>query len=255
MSQIKPYSSFTNATAYADFPACKLLLHMDDVTAGDTTWTDRISGRVFTFSGALSKDSEGVHADGSNVTVSSISGTMPTLAGYSALAIIGKPTAASTTTGLSCTIGDGTTGAGIIVTGLCYTTAGGNTARNTAPTVSAITTAGKLSARAAYWDMVDSSSPIIASAISNNYDTATGTSAGTGTTTDTLAVNLGGVLSSASNFTALTGNTGARLRMLALFDFTAPLSTVAAEVNAQMATAVSEMARTRELFAGWRNRA
>jgi len=50
----------------ANFPACKMLFHSDDVSDSDTTWTDRISSRVLTANGggAFTKNANGVSDTG-----------------------------------------------------------------------------------------------------------------------------------------------------------------------------------------------
>ena len=44
----------------ANFPACKLLLHQNDIVNGATTWTDRISQLVITNTTGFVKDANGV---------------------------------------------------------------------------------------------------------------------------------------------------------------------------------------------------
>lgn len=47
-----------------NYPACILLLHEDDVSDGDSTWTDRINGMVVTAGTSFTKDADGVAAGG-----------------------------------------------------------------------------------------------------------------------------------------------------------------------------------------------
>ena len=100
-----PYSSFTD-----DIPASKisdLLLywHWNDVTSGDLTWTDRVSGVVLTFNKPILKDSEGLYT-GQTATVTC--GTLPIPGQNATLINVFKSATASPTTGGVVTLGDTT---------------------------------------------------------------------------------------------------------------------------------------------------
>ena len=109
MSQLKPYSSFTD-----DIPASKisdLLLywHWNDVTSGDTTWTDRVSGTVLTFNKPILKDSEGLYT-GQTATITCPSLPIP---GQNAILVnICKMATASPTSGGVVTLGSTVEGSG-----------------------------------------------------------------------------------------------------------------------------------------------
>ncbi len=252
MSQIKPYRSFTSASLAADFHAIKVLFHADDFTNGASSWAARYGGLTINMSGALTKDSSGVYTTATR-TVSSVTGTMPTLSKYIALVGIGKLQTASQTVGSVVTFGsvDGTA-SGITSNGLAYTAANSGVVNSVAALTGSVT-AGSLVSSIGFFDNVDTTSPaiyrILASATAGDQAIANGSA-----TTDLLGVPNDPIAFSTFGNSmaciALTSATaGARIKVIAVLDFSVTLSLGELEV------AAAEMARTQELFAGWRNRA
>lgn len=84
-----------------NFPACKLLLHWDDVADGDSTWTDRISGIVVPATTTFSKDSVGVRGATDVITA----GSLPTV-GDLYPALVWQGVFASTVATSTCILGD-----------------------------------------------------------------------------------------------------------------------------------------------------
>ena len=251
MSKIVPYRSFTSASLAADFPAAKIIFHSDDYVDGALTWASRKGDLIATLSGAATKDANGVYAASAR-TVSSVAGTMPTLSKYVVALIIGNLNTSSATAGITSTIGLNTS-PGITSTGIAYTAVEGGAA-NTIPTLIGSITAGSKVCGAGYYDLVDTTSPaiyrVLASASNVAVDQAIPN--GSGTTDLTTPANgqilLGGALASAMTFGFLASTAGARGKIVAVFDFNVALTLGELEV------ACAEMARTQELFAGWRNR-
>jgi len=105
------YSCHT-ADIVANFPACKMLMHEDDLTNLDSTWTDRVAGLVLTDSTSFTKDADGVNATNTN-SISVTTGALPVVGAYDAVFIIsGKFVNAAT----GVVLGDvGSTGPGIDV--------------------------------------------------------------------------------------------------------------------------------------------
>lgn len=245
MSTFKPYSSYTATALVGDYPALKMYFHWDDVIPNTTTWTCRKSGVVATAAAAIQKDSAGVYC--SNQTLSSVSGTMPTCANYVVVVAIGVSQTSSPSGGIGCKLG-AVAGYGFSGTGLAYGSSG--TVRNTTPTQSGtLSTNNSWGCVMSYFDCVDTTSPLLSAMVANASDTgATGLAYGEGTTTDTGAITTG-LLSSNLIFNGLGSLTdGRRGKVIALFDFaTAPSAN-------ELQIACCEMARTGELFVGWKNR-
>lgn len=265
-SVVSPFSSFTSASNAADFPALKILFHADDFTAHAPTWSSRKGGIVVSFpyyknnvltanAGVAEKDADGVYTLEAFGTLSGNgwltvdSGTMPTLSKYAVCVAIGRTPTTSATAGLGGTFGETETGPSLGTSGTAMAT--GVNQRNDVTLVTTLTpttTVNKPSCVVSYFDLVDTSSPQILRAYSNNTDQVIGNFSTT--TDDTLAINLGGALSSDVATAAFGGNNdGRRIKMFGLFDFNAPLTL------AEIQLAAVEMARTKQLFAGWRNRA
>lgn len=115
------------------------LFDVEDLTTGDTTWTDRVTGVVATFGGEIQVDADGAYTLAAATTASSVTGTMPDPAGNFLLAIsIGKLTDASATAGAVFTWGGGddTAGYGCTSAGAFYALDATNvvTALGTMPT-------------------------------------------------------------------------------------------------------------------------
>ena len=248
-SSAKPYRSFTAESLAADFPASKIIFHADDYTAHATMWTDRKAGIVATLSGVGEKDSSGVYTLTAFGTASGngwmeAEGNFPTLGKYAVCVAIGKPRSNSATVGLGGTFGETSIGPAVGTSGQAV--AINVDVRNTVPTMSTpTTTVNRPSCVVSYFDLVEIASPQILRAYANDTDNVIGN--GATTTMDTLAVGLGAAISSDIATTAFQGNNdGSRIKLFALFDFALPLT-----LN-ELQIAASEMARTQELFAGWR---
>ncbi len=249
MSQLNPYSSFTTDSLAADFPALKALFHADDFSSG-TAWTARHGGLTINMSGNLSKDSAGIYTAATN-TISSISGTMPTLSKYAVCVGVGRLNTASQTAGPIVTLGpiDGSAG-GIASNGIAYTLAAGG-AVNTIPSLTGSVTAGSSVASVGYLDLVDTTSPAIFRVIggATSGDQAIPNGSGTTDLIANAAVGLTTLGSSMACVPLTTASNGSRIKIIALFDFSTSM------VIGDVQIAAVEMARTQELFAGWRNRA
>lgn len=250
--EIKPFRAYNDDSLAADFPAAKIIFHHDDFTSGATTWVARKGDITANLAAAAVKDAAGVYTTVTN-SVSSITGTMPTLADKYVVAVaIGNLQTNSASVGVSGTFGSATTGPGLTVTGIA--TDNNPASLNSPPTLTGSITAlnadpGREACQVAYWDMVDTSSPLIARALASSLSTDQAIPNGTATTTSTGQVVLGAALDSAMLFTALAANNdGRRVKVLALFEFSTSLTL------AEIQVACAEMARTGELYAGWRNR-
>ena len=246
MSEIIPYSSFNTDSLTADFPGLKILGHADDYTAGALTWATRAGSLVLTLAAAATKDANGVYTTVTN-SVASVAGTMPTLSKYAVALCIGNLQTSSASAGVAATFGSLSTGPYVINTG----TFTDNTALAlmTAVALTGSITAGSKACQAAYWDCVDTTTPdafrVMASGLVTDQAIPNSTS-----TENTGQFILGAVLASAMSLTGLGGlNDGRRIKLFALFDFGVPLSMIDLKI------ACTEMARTQELFAGWRHRA
>ncbi len=250
-SSASPYSSFSDGSLVSDFPATKILFHADDYTAHATTWTDRAAGIVATLSGTGEKDSQGVYTLTAFGTASGngwmeAEGNFPTLTKYAVCVAIGVTPTTSATAGLGGTFGETDIGPSL-GTSAVATAIDVNT-RNSIPTINTPpTTVNKPSCVVSYFDLVDTSSPQILRAIANNTDNVIGN--GSTTTTDTLAIGLGGAITSDIATASFQGsNDGRRIKLFALLEFTNSIT-----LN-EIQLACVEMARTQELFAGWRNK-
>jgi hypothetical protein len=204
MSSIQPYSSFNTDSLFADFPAAKLLWHMDDFTSGGTTWTDRVSGVILNFTAAVTKDSKGLYSTTASNGVASVTGTMPTLSSKYVVALsIGDLQDASATAGLNITFGS-STAIGITNGGFCVNAV--NAVDVT--TLTGSITAGSLACKAAYFDMVDTTSPLVASVLASGLSTDQAIPGGSDTTTDNLGqIALGGALTSAFSIASINATT------------------------------------------------
>lgn len=246
--EIKPFRAYTDDAGVSKFPAAKLIYHADDFTSGGTTWVDRISGVTLNFTAAVSKDSEGIYSTTAFNGVASVTGTMPTLDGkYAVLLAIGALQDASATVGLTITVGSS---GSVSVSNSGAATNATNSV--TAQTLSGSITAGSKACRAGYWDMVDTTSPLCAAVLASASDVAANQAipnSSTNTTSDTGQLVMGAALSNAFGIQSINSTTaGQRTKIIALFEFSTDLTL------AQLQVACSEMARTQELFAGWRNR-
>lgn len=257
---IIPYSSFNKKSdsAVANFPGIALLFHNDDLTAGainaPVTLACRKTGNILTITpdagDAILKDSDGFYCGTAPLSVA-ISGTMPTvLASHYAVVIgIGKSTTASTINGPNFVIG------GDVASRLSLGNTGAarynSAALNTVPAVSptALTNTNKSICHLTYYDFVDTTNPRIDRAVSNSdYASAVSTTFSNGTTTTTAgAVITPGQLAQAFSMGTL-GNGTERIKIMALFLLTAPVS------FDKLKIAAIEMAKTQQLFAGFRNR-
>ena len=247
MNRIKPYSAFTEDSLAADFPAAKIIFHADDYTAGSLTWASRKGGLVLTLAAGASKDVGGVYTTVTN-SVASVAGTMPTMSKYVVAVTIGEAGASSTSNGIAGTFGDITVGPALQLIGRVYN----NTATllNDTPSLTGSIAADNKSCQASYWDLVDTTTPACYRAVASALSTEQAIQNGTDTTLTTQFI-LGGALSSGLTFSALASITESRrCKVMALFDFSVALANIG-----ELEIAVSEMARTQELFAGWRNRA
>ena len=250
MSKIVPYRSFNTDSLAANFPAAKIIFHSDDYVDGALTWASRKGDLIATLSGAATKDANGVYAASAR-TVSSVAGTMPTLSKYVVALVIGNLNSSSGTAGVTCTLGV-SSAPGVTTTGLAYTAVMGS-ASNTIPSLTGTISNGSKVCGAGYFDLVDTTSPAIHRILASGTSTDQAIPNGSGTTDLDTPANgqlvIGGALASAMVLGFLTSTAGARGKIIALFDFNVALTL--GEVQA----ACAEMARTQELFAGWRNRA
>ena len=244
MSSITPTSSFTSDLPASKFPCLLMYFNSDDLASDGLSITCRKSGVVANFSGEVLKDSAGMYVTSAR-TVSSVTGTMPTPAGGHLLAVcIGKPIT-NGLTGLSVSFG--------VASGANYGFSTGgiawepSAAQNTAPSAS-MTATNLPSCQLSYFDLTDTSSPVIRRIVSNVTDA---TSNQAGTTTDTLGIAID-QLGAGLTFSALSSTTGARCKIAALFEFTNDTGLFPSQV--ELAIACAEMAKTRQLYAGWFNR-
>jgi len=97
------------ADVVRNFPACKLLLHQDDIGATSATWVDRVTGLLLTATGVFTKGTYGVWG-----AVNTITGIMPAIAdAFPLVQWEGRAAATSVTVG----IGDTSTAAGLDLRG------------------------------------------------------------------------------------------------------------------------------------------
>lgn len=248
MSAIKPFSSFNAAQNANDFPALLLYWHQDDVREGDLTWVDRVSGVVLTSSVALSKDSEGVYSATASHT---LSGTMPIPGINCCLLTIFHSGDNSSTVGGLITIGDtaaATTAPGISTNGAIsdgMTTGFTGPAATLANTPTAVAT-GSNSCRATALLAGATRINVLANSEGGAATIGTDSDATTGTFTNIANTTLG---ASNADFRSIDQGSGARAKVIALLGFSSALT-----LN-ELQIACAEMARTGNLFAGWRNRA
>lgn len=233
---IKPYSSFRSSQKDA-FPALKFLLHADDYVSG-ATWTAR-TGQVVTLSGAISRDADGVYSVIDRNAATFTGPISPSK--YAVIVSTGKSTTFSSSVGLTCTIGQTSA---VSTSGIVYDN---NNVQLSAVGMTGAITYGKGCA-GSYYDLIDTTSPNIFSAQATNVSTDI-IANGSGTTISTNQIVLGGPLSQTISIGGLSGNFGQRCKLIALFDFSTPLSFT------EFQLAIAEMARTGELYAGWRNKA
>lgn len=243
----------------ADFPALALYWHADDISPDGSldavSWVDRILGNTLTITpigtDGIHKDSSGIYAADS-CTISA-SGDMPeiTTSHYAVCVSIGKTSTASTVTGALAVFGaDGATNPVVGSGGIAkYNSA----SLNSAPTLNpaALTNVNKYSCLCSLFDYTDATSPRIERVVSNtDFEAAASTTYNTAatTTTSTNAITPG-QMAAGMTITGLTGATpGARQQIHALFLFTTPVS------FDELKIACIEMARTRQLYAGWRGK-
>lgn len=245
--RLKPYSSFQEAPLAVSFPALKLLFHADDYVAGATTWTARYGGLTLNLAAAATKDTSGVYTTATN-SVNSVTGTMPTLSKYVVALSIGKLQTSSGTSGLATTFGVASPGPSITSTGVAVDN--GASPLNTIPSLTGTISNGSSACAAAYYDLVDTTSPAIFRVLAGATSGDQAIPNGSGTTTGTGQIVLGAALGSGFTVPGLAANNdGRRTKIIALFDFSASM------VIGDVELAAAEMARTQELFAGWRNRA
>lgn len=244
-SGVKPFRAFNADSTATDFPAAKFILHADDYTAGSTSWPTRKGGNVLTMSQGQEKDSVGVYVL-SATTVAGISGTMPTLSKYVVFLTIGRLAAASSVTGLNAGMGNITNGPYVSNVNPMKD-GGGNVLTDTA-TLTGTVSNGSLACHLTYYDMVAATNPdvfrVLASATATDQAIPFGED-----NTALTQLALGGTLANELAIPAHSGDNGSRNKIVALLDFDAPLT-----MN-ELRLAAVEMARTQELYAGWRNRA
>jgi hypothetical protein len=250
MSDITPYSSFTSSPLANNFPALKMLFHADDYSPGSLTWVCRKTGVVANLATVCTKDSEGVYAI-TSTSVSSVTGSMPAISKYAVAIACGKPTAASATAGITASFGDGgSLGAAVQAAGLVYDIT--LSQLNSAPALStAPSTVGKPSCQMARFDLISTGALAtrVSRVLANNTDNVIGNGSADITTPGIIVLGGGGVISAGLSIGGISGsNDGRRTKFIALFDFTVNPSA------ADLQIAASEMARTQQLFAGWRNR-
>ena len=171
---------------------------------------------------------------------------------YAVVVSIGKTSNASTVGGSIITLGgSGATAIQLTSTGVATYNSG---ALNSIPTLNpaTLTTANKDCCMCALYDFTDATSPRIERVISNNnFTDAVSTSFNTvaTTTTSTDAITPGQMVAGITSTSLTTAAAGARQRVYALFLFTTAIS------FDELKLACIEMARTGELYAGWRNKA
>lgn len=251
--EIKPVRSFNQDSLAADFPAAVLLFHSDDFdTASPRRWASRTGNVVMTFAADAVKDENGIYTLVNN-SVASVSGTMPTLSGYAALVVIGNLKNNDASAGLLTTVGSANPGPRLTASGIATSNAPADLNSIVALTGSiSATTAdpGTPACMGAYFDLVDTSSPLIARALASGLSTDQAIPNGSTTSTSTGQIVLGAALDATFTLGAFAANNdGRRTKIVALLDFGTELT-----AN-QFQIACAEMARTGELFAGWRERA
>lgn len=245
--QIKPYSSFTTESNASNFPALKILFHADDYVLGSTTWESRYGSLILTLQTGATKDSNGVYTTVTN-SITAVSGPMPTLSKYIVSLTIGKLQTSSGTAGLATTFGVASPGPSITSTGVAVDN--GASPLNTIPSLTGTISNGSSACAAAYFDLVDTTSPAIFRVLAGATSGDQAIPNGAGTTTSTGQIVLGAALAPGFTVAGLAANNdGRRTKIIALFDFASPM------VIGDVEVAATEMARTQELFAGWRNRA
>lgn len=251
---LRSYRTFNSSSASlaADFPALKALFHADDIATGATSWVARHGGLTINMSGAIKKDANGIYTAATN-TISSVTGTMPTLSKYAVCVGIGKLNTSSQTAGPMAIFGktDGSAG-GIQANGIAYTAANVG-AVNTIATLTGSVTAGSKVAMVGYFDLVDTTSPaifrVIGGATSGDQAIPNGAATTDLTTPANNPIGLTTLGQDMACSPLTTADVGGRVKIIALFDFSASM------VIGDVQQAAVEMARTQELFAGWRNRA
>lgn len=209
-----------------NFPALKALLHSDDFTAQALTWAARIGGFVLNLSANTSaKDSSGAYST-TALTVSSITGDLPTVDKYILTFASGKTTTASATNGVAGTFGD-TVLHGVSAIGQGAAAAGGEVCGATAP--AGLTTFNRPTVAMGYVDGVGAAfagPPYVGyRVICNDTEAALPSSNSTlsiGTNMNSMGAS---ALEPAMVIAAMAGNNdGRRVKMLGLFDFTNPLT-------------------------------
>jgi len=252
---IKPMSSFTEVQQVADHPGLVAYWHQDDVTAGDTTWVDRVTGLTLNSTVAFSKDSDGVYCASSPTFT--MTGTMP-IAGLNALILnIFKPVTGSATLGSNVTIGyiiDATTyaGPGISTAGGVSDGTGGSNTGATATLATTPATTDLVSCRANH--LVSGAARVVALANTGGATETIGTDndATTGTLTAIATTPLG---TDALTFQGLYHATGGqRTKVIALYNLGSPLAATAAAALLELEILCVECARTEQLPARLRNR-
>ena len=243
MSQLTPYSSFTDDLPASKFSDLLLYWHWNDVTSGDLTWTDRVSGVVLTFNKPILKDSEGLYT---GQTAAITCGTLP-IPGQNAILInICKMATASATTGGIVTFGDATNangGPAISTSGAMSQSGAGTIA--TATFAATPTGTGKNACRASALIGTGATGLCVLA----HDDGATTTLANDSTAASASLTDFAttALINSPATITSINGATddGRRGRIIAL------LSPSTAITLNDLQLACVEMARTKQLWAGF----
>lgn len=209
----------------ASFPALKLLLDSNDQVVGQTTWAAKKGGLILTLSAANTvKDADGLGAS-SNLTITN-NGVMPTVGKYVCMFVVGKSRTNSPVAGTGAGFGDTAVGPAINAFGTAVDAGAANTCATSAP-VSQLTTNNRRTCFVGYVDCVTTPTPPIYRVQGNDIDNLLPNNTGAmslGTNMNTMGN--APLDSSVINVDAMSGTThaGARVRLVALFDFTNPVT-------------------------------
>jgi hypothetical protein len=240
---IKPSKSFTDNSLPANFPAALILFHADDYVSGSTTWASRVGNLTATLSAGCLKDADGVYGVG-NVTVSSVSGTMPTLGEYCAVFGVGKTRTNSATLGLVVQIGDTAEGQGV-GNANTYTASGTSETADTATTGNP-TTVNSHACRIGYYEIADTSSPVVYAVLANDLNEPIGSVTDAGPVGGFTVAQLGAAISALHPLLATT-HAGSRIKLFGIMQF------ATAKTLNQLKNDAADMAHTQQLCASWIN--
>lgn len=242
-----------------DFPSLKLLFHGEDVTEGDMSWTDRVSGVKCDFLLPLIKTEpegwanpytgphKGVGVTGTvDNTITNITGTLPTLAKHALVLSMGHSIDIAGSSELFGSIGEaGIEFPALTSNGLAFNAAGA--LRVLGPALDGAPPGNVDSVTMSSFDLIDTTNPLIqhGQGSINNDEIPYGT----GTSQGGTAINLGGPFTTVF-FVPVTNEVAPWwfINMLAVFDFDNPVSEI------EFKKALVEMPHSGQLYQGWKNR-